>query len=63
MQEILTWIIVLGAAILLVIKVSKSLKLFNKPDICSGCDNSCEGCPVAPGNRKVRADKTDKRKI
>jgi len=52
MQEILTWIAVLGAVIFFVIKALKSLKSFKKPNSCDGCGSSCEGCPVAPGNRK-----------
>jgi len=55
MQEILTWIVVIGAVIFFVIKTSKSLKSFKKSDSCKGCGSSCEGCPVAPGNRKTKS--------
>ncbi len=55
MQEILTWIVVTGAVILLLIKASKSLKSFKKPDSCDGCGSSCGDCPVAPGNRKIKS--------
>ncbi|MCX6236788.1 MAG: FeoB-associated Cys-rich membrane protein [Bacteroidia bacterium] len=54
MQEILTWIVVIGAVILLVIKASKSMKSFKKSDSCEGCGSSCEGCPIAPGNKKTK---------
>lgn len=56
MQEILTWIVVIGAVILLVIKAYKSMKLFKKSDSCEGCGSSCEGCPVALGNRKTKEE-------
>jgi len=55
MQEILTWIVVIGAVVFFVIKASKSLKSFKKSDSCNGCGSSCEGCPVAPGNRKIKS--------
>jgi hypothetical protein len=54
MQEILTWVVVIGAVTIFVIKASKSLKSFKKSANCNGCGSSCEGCPVAPGNRKIK---------
>ncbi len=54
MQEIVTWIIIFGAVILLLIKALKSLKSFDKSDTCNGCGSSCSGCAVAPGNRKIK---------
>ena len=54
MQEYLTWIVVLGASIILVIKTVSSLKSFKKSDSCNGCGSSCGGCAVAPGNRKTK---------
>ena len=54
MQEIVTWIIILGAVILLLIKALKSLKSFDKSDTCNGCGSSCSGCAIAPGNRKIK---------
>lgn len=57
MQEILTWIVIIGAVAFFVIKAFKSLKSFKKSDSCNGCGSSCEGCPVAPGNRKIKAGK------
>jgi len=54
MQEIITWIVVLGAVILLSVKALKSLKSFSKSDSCNGCGSSCGGCPVAPENRKIK---------
>ena len=57
MQEIVTWIIIIGAIILLLIKALKSLKSFDKSDTCTtGCGSSCGGCPVAPENRKIKSD-------
>jgi hypothetical protein len=53
MQEILTWIVVIGAVILLVVKTCNSMQSFKKPDKCNGCGSSCEGCTVAPKNRKI----------
>ncbi len=54
MQEILTWTVVVGAAIILVYKTTQSLKSFKKSDSsCNGCGGACCGCPVAPANRKA----------
>jgi len=55
MQEILTWIVVLGAFVLLSLKAIKSLKSFKKSNTCDGCGSTCTGCPVAPQNRKIKA--------
>ncbi len=55
MQEIITWIVVLGAVILLAVKTLKSLKSFSKSDSCNGCGSSCSGCSIAPENRKIKS--------
>jgi len=55
MQEYLTWIVVLGASIILVVKTAGSLKSFKKSDSCNGCGSSCGGCPVAPRNGKIKS--------
>jgi hypothetical protein len=49
MQEIITWIVISGAVIVMTFNLIKSLKAFKKEDNCNGCGKSCEGCPVAPG--------------
>ena len=51
MQEIITWIVIIGAVIVMTINFIKSLKSFRKADNCNGCGNSCEGCPVAPRSK------------
>lgn len=55
MQVILTFIVVGSAVIVFIIKGMKALKAFKKADHCKGCGSTCEGCPVAPGNRRNRS--------
>lgn len=52
MQEILVYILVLVAAIIVGIKAWKAIREITNPNPCGGCGKSCEGCPVAP--RKER---------
>lgn len=54
MQEIITWLVILIAVVVLGIKTFKSAKTFKKRDSCNGCGSSCDGCPIAPGNKKER---------
>ncbi|HEY3390076.1 MAG TPA: FeoB-associated Cys-rich membrane protein [Prolixibacteraceae bacterium] len=54
MQEILTFVVVLVAVILLSVKAFNSLKSFKKSDSCNGCGSSCGGCSIAPQNRKIK---------
>jgi hypothetical protein len=51
MQEVITWIVIAGAVIVMTFNFIKSLKAFKKEDNCNGCGKSCEGCPVAPGEK------------
>jgi len=54
MQEILTWIVVIVAVMILAYKTTQSLRSFKKTDnSCTGCGGGCCGCPVAPANRKT----------
>ena len=48
LQEVLTWIVISGAVIVMSFNFIKSLKAFKKADDCNGCGKSCQGCPVAP---------------
>ena len=48
MQEIIVYMLVLAAAILVGYKAYQSFRKISKPDPCGGCGKSCEGCPVAP---------------
>ena len=56
MQDIITWIVVLAAILMMGYKAVQSLKAFKKTtsdSSCSGCGGGCTGCPVAPANRKI----------
>jgi hypothetical protein len=46
MQEIITWIIIVAALIILIINLIRVIKMFRKPDPCRGCGNTCSGCPI-----------------
>ena len=48
LQEVITWIVIAGAVIVMTFNFIKSLKAFKKAEDCNGCRKSCEGCPVAP---------------
>lgn len=52
MQEIIVFIVVVAAAILVGYKAFKSIRTITHPDPCGGCGKSCEGCPVQPGKIK-----------
>lgn len=56
MQKILTFIVVCGAVIIMAKKAFGAIKSFKKEDKCNGCGSTCEGCPVAPGNRKTKEE-------
>jgi hypothetical protein len=48
MQEIIVYMLVLAAAILVGYKAYQAIRKISKSDPCDGCGKSCEGCPVAP---------------
>ena len=48
MQEIIVFILILAAAILVGYKAWKTIRDILNPDPCGGCGKSCDGCPVAP---------------
>jgi hypothetical protein len=48
MQEIIVYILILAAAILVGYKAYKAIRNITNPNPCGGCGKSCEGCPVAP---------------
>jgi hypothetical protein len=52
MQEIITWIIIIVALVLLILNLIKAIKMFRKPDPCRGCGNTCSGCPIYMGSKK-----------
>jgi len=52
MQEIITWIIVVGAVAFFVVSFIRSLRSFKKPDHCGGCDSSCGACHSNPEIKK-----------
>jgi len=48
MQEIIVYILIAAAAILVGYKGWKSIRNISAPDPCGECGKSCEGCPIAP---------------
>jgi len=48
MQEIIVYILVLVAVLIVGYKAYQSIRSIVKPDPCGGCGKSCAGCPVAP---------------
>jgi hypothetical protein len=51
MQEIIAYILIMAAAILVGIKAYQAIRNIMNPNPCGGCGKSCEGCPVAPGKK------------
>ncbi|MCE1197553.1 MAG: FeoB-associated Cys-rich membrane protein [Marinilabiliales bacterium] len=54
MQELIVFVLVTIAAILVGIRLFKSFRRIGTDDPCGGCGKSCEGCPVSPKNRTKR---------
>ncbi len=48
MQDIIVYILILAAAVLVAYKAWKAIRRIDNPNPCGGCGKSCEGCPVAP---------------
>ena len=48
MQEIIVYLLILTATILVGFKAYKTIRGITNPNPCGGCGKSCEGCPVAP---------------
>jgi hypothetical protein len=46
MQEIITWVVIFAAFIILAFNVFRTIKLFKRRDPCKGCGSMCESCPV-----------------
>jgi hypothetical protein len=54
MQEIIVYIVILAAVIIVGFRAYKEIRDINKPDPCGGCGKSCEGCPIQPGKMKKK---------
>lgn len=48
MQEIIVYVLVLAAAVLVGYKAYQAIRDIIHPNPCGGCGKSCAGCPVAP---------------
>jgi len=46
MQEIITWMVIVAAFIIVAFNVIRTIKLFKRRDPCKGCGSTCQSCPV-----------------
>jgi hypothetical protein len=52
MQNIIVFVVILAAAILVGYNAWKAIRGILNPNPCGGCGKSCKGCPIQPGNIK-----------